>query len=91
MAAQADNPDFRFLFDLTLPEHAYYRWRLFSLASGDSMRSWHVEPFTFVEGGPRHAPAPLHCLQSVPPYQPVYRLCHGGCEQGRMQAAAGLL
>ena len=53
VAAQAENPDFRFLFDVTCAEHAYYRWRLFSLASGDSMRSWRVEPFTLVEGGPR--------------------------------------
>ncbi len=63
VAAQAENPDFRFLFDLASPEHAYYRWRLFSLASGDSMRSWRVEPFSMVEGGPRcaHFCTVLHC------------------------------
>lgn len=59
MTAQAANPEFAFLFDLRCPEHAYYRWRLFSLASGDSLKSWRVEPFLMVEGGPR-------CCSSLP-------------------------
>lgn len=54
MTAQAANPEFAFLFDLRCPEHAYYRWRLFSLASGDNLKSWRVEPFTMVEGGSRY-------------------------------------
>ena len=29
------------------------RWRLFSLAQEDSMRSWKVEPFQLVEGAAR--------------------------------------
>ena len=33
MAREAENPEFGFLFDLRSPEHAYYRWRLYSLAS----------------------------------------------------------
>lgn len=53
MTGQAANPEFAFLFDLRCPEHAYYRWRLFSLSSGDSLKSWRVEPFVMVEGGPR--------------------------------------
>ena len=55
MAAEAGNPEFGFLFDLRAPEHAYYRWRLFSLASGDTLRAWRVEPFVMVEGGPKCA------------------------------------
>ena len=33
------------------------RWRLFSLASRDSLKSWRIEPFIMVEGGPRCAVA----------------------------------
>ena len=55
MAAEAGNPEFGFLFDLRAPEHAFYRWRLFSLASGDTLRAWRVEPFVMVEGGPKCA------------------------------------
>ena len=32
MTKEAGNPEFMFLFDLQCPEHAYYRWRLYSLA-----------------------------------------------------------
>ena len=32
MSREASNPEFMFLFDLGCPEHAYYRWRLYSLA-----------------------------------------------------------
>ncbi|KAK9797001.1 hypothetical protein WJX73_002827 [Symbiochloris irregularis] len=56
VAVQAENPDFSFLYEVGSPDHAYYRWRLFSLASGDSMRSWRVEPFELVEGGPKWVP-----------------------------------
>lgn len=31
MSREAENPEFIFLFDLDSPEHAYYRWRLYSL------------------------------------------------------------
>ncbi|KAK9825189.1 hypothetical protein WJX81_005170 [Elliptochloris bilobata] len=59
MSAKAGNPEFGFLFDLRAPEHAYYRWRLFSLASGDTLRAWRVEPFIMVEGGPKWVPPPM--------------------------------
>ncbi|KFM28327.1 U2 snRNP-associated SURP motif-containing protein [Auxenochlorella protothecoides] len=49
MERELGNPEFAFLLDTTSAEHAYYRWRLFSLASGDSLRSWRVEPFLMVE------------------------------------------
>ena len=61
MTAQGGNPEFAFLFNLRSPEHAYYRWRLFSLASGDSLKSWRVEPFVMVEGGPRCRCSLPHC------------------------------
>jgi U2-associated protein SR140 len=38
MEREQGNPEFAFLFDTRCPEHAYYRWRLFSLASGDTLR-----------------------------------------------------
>ncbi|KAK7202401.1 hypothetical protein BZA70DRAFT_286088 [Myxozyma melibiosi] len=34
------NPDFAFLFDCDLPEHVYYRWKLWSLCSGDGIETW---------------------------------------------------
>lgn len=49
MLKEQNNPEFRFLFDLTIPEHVYYRWRLYSLANEDSLRSWRVEPFCLIE------------------------------------------
>ena len=55
MLKEQNNPEFRFLFDLTMPEHVYYRWRLYSLANEDSMRSWRVEPFCLVEETSRSA------------------------------------
>lgn len=56
MLKEQNNPEFRFLFDLTIPEHFYYRWRLYSLANEDSLRSWRVEPFCLVEDTARSAP-----------------------------------
>ena len=32
MTRETQNPEFMFLFDLASPEHAYYRWRVYSLA-----------------------------------------------------------
>ena len=34
MEKEAQNPEFVFLYNLASPEHAYYRWRLFSLSQG---------------------------------------------------------
>ena len=59
MEREASNPDFAFLFDVHCPEHAYYRWRLFSLANGDSLRSWRVDPFLLAEGSNRWVPPPM--------------------------------
>lgn len=125
MEAEQHNPEYTFLFDLSSPEHIYYRcvppgrawgpmraaahagrcraaraqpasggcaasslscrqpnhfrspkpcdayrhgatplstpghrWRVYSLAEGDSLRTWRIEPFVMVEGGQRwHAPS----------------------------------
>lgn len=40
MEKEQSNPEFNFLFDTRCPEHAYYRWRMFSLAAGDTLRRW---------------------------------------------------
>ncbi|CAD7701765.1 unnamed protein product [Ostreobium quekettii] len=61
MEREVGNPMFSFLFDLQSPEHAYYRWKLFSLAEDDSMRSWQIDPFVMVAGGPRWIP-PAMCI-----------------------------
>lgn len=57
--AERDNPEFAFLRDRESPEAAYYRWRLYSLACGDSLHSWRVEPFAMVRGGRRWLPPPM--------------------------------
>uniref|UniRef100_A0A1D1ZV34 U2 snRNP-associated SURP motif-containing protein n=1 Tax=Auxenochlorella protothecoides TaxID=3075 RepID=A0A1D1ZV34_AUXPR len=59
MERELGNPEFAFLLDTTSAEHAYYRWRLFSLASGDSLRSWRVEPFLMVEESNAWVPPPM--------------------------------
>jgi U2-associated protein SR140 len=54
--------DFAFLFDTASPDHAYYRWRLFSLASGDSLSAWRAAPFLMVEASRRWVPPPITAL-----------------------------
>ncbi|KAK9835798.1 hypothetical protein WJX74_008275 [Apatococcus lobatus] len=61
MAENGDSPELKFLSDLQSPEHAFYVWRVYSLASGDSLRSWRIEPFVLLEDGPRFVP-PLMTL-----------------------------
>jgi U2-associated protein SR140 len=34
-----------FLFAPSLPDAIYYRWRVYSLANGDTKRRWRVRPF----------------------------------------------
>ena len=47
---EKDNPLFTFLTDPTCSAHLYYRWRVYSLLQGDSLRSWSLEPFKIFEG-----------------------------------------
>ena len=65
MEKEANNPEFTFLFDVQCEEHAYYRWRLFSLAHGDSLRSWRVDPFLMVEDSNRWVPPPMTVIAAA--------------------------
>ncbi|KAF6245152.1 hypothetical protein COO60DRAFT_1467710, partial [Scenedesmus sp. NREL 46B-D3] len=49
MMEQQGRPEFDFLFDLDSEDHAYYRWRLYSLA----------DPYVMIEGGQAWLPPPM--------------------------------
>ncbi len=51
MEREEDNPDFNFLFKQGFPENIYYRWKVYSLAQGDSQDYWRQSPFQFCLGG----------------------------------------
>lgn len=52
------NSLYRFLYDYTLPEHKYYRWKVFSLTQGDTEEKWRTAPFQMFVGGPIWVPPP---------------------------------
>eukprot|EP00240_Pyramimonas_obovata_P002804 CAMPEP_0118921002 /NCGR_PEP_ID=MMETSP1169-20130426/411_1 /TAXON_ID=36882 /ORGANISM="Pyramimonas obovata, Strain CCMP722" /LENGTH=760 /DNA_ID=CAMNT_0006861649 /DNA_START=161 /DNA_END=2439 /DNA_ORIENTATION=+ len=56
MKLERSNPDFAFLFAPESPEHEYYRWRIFSMANGDSLLLWRERPFQMINGGPLWIP-----------------------------------
>lgn len=56
MDEERDSPDFSFLFDVNCPEHKYYRWRVYSLAQGDTLGRWRTGPFVMIAGGLRWTP-----------------------------------
>eukprot|EP00192_Tetraselmis_astigmatica_P006934 CAMPEP_0117654630 /NCGR_PEP_ID=MMETSP0804-20121206/3845_1 /TAXON_ID=1074897 /ORGANISM="Tetraselmis astigmatica, Strain CCMP880" /LENGTH=766 /DNA_ID=CAMNT_0005460921 /DNA_START=206 /DNA_END=2503 /DNA_ORIENTATION=+ len=56
MEKERNNPEYGFLYDLDSPAHAYYRWRLYSLLQGDTLRGWRAAPFVMVAGGCRWVP-----------------------------------
>lgn len=58
---EATNPAFSFLYKDGSPENIYYRWKVFSLAQGDSMKCWRLEPFLMIEEGVRWVP-PTMCV-----------------------------
>mmetsp|Transcript_16329 Transcript_16329/g.48953 ORF Transcript_16329/g.48953 Transcript_16329/m.48953 type:complete len:1001 (+) Transcript_16329:302-3304(+) len=62
MEKETANPEFAFMFNLQAPEHLYFRWRLYSLAQGDTARNWRVEPFVMLEGGQRWLPPPMTAI-----------------------------
>ena len=66
MSREANNPEFMFLFDLGCPEHAYYRWRLYSLAqvSPPPMRISRLSVHCF-------------CIAFFPPQQAKKAYCIG--------------
>lgn len=49
---QAADPQLAFLAHPTSLEHLYYRWKLYSLAQGDSSKQWRTRPFQMLAGGP---------------------------------------
>jgi len=59
MEKEKNNPEYFFLYDLESAGHAYYRWRLYSLMQGDSLRSWRIAPFVMVAGSARWLPPPM--------------------------------
>jgi len=65
MEKEANNPEYNFLFDVKCPEHVYYRWRLFSLANGDSLRGWRVDPFLMIEKSNRWIPPPMTLVSAA--------------------------
>ncbi|KAK9254131.1 hypothetical protein V1507DRAFT_442046 [Lipomyces tetrasporus] len=44
MQREKNNPNFAFLYDSDLSEHIYYRWKLWSLASGEGIENWSTQP-----------------------------------------------
>ena len=78
------------------------RWRLFSLAQEDSMRSWKVEPFQLVEGAARRgSTSPYlhksistaccsHCWLYSPARCPYLAIPATPSGQGRSQLPCGL-
>eukprot|EP00878_Enallax_costatus_P008741 GHUV01009136.1.p1 GENE.GHUV01009136.1~~GHUV01009136.1.p1 ORF type:complete len:411 (+),score=80.68 GHUV01009136.1:1630-2862(+) len=59
MMEHQGQPEFSFLFELDSPEHIYYRWRLYSLAEGDTLRTWRIDPYLMIEGGQAWIPPPM--------------------------------
>ncbi len=49
---EMSNPMFAFLHETQSPDHAYYRWRAYSLAQGDTLEKFRTEPFRMYENGP---------------------------------------
>jgi len=49
---------FEFLFDHDSEPNRYYRWRVYSLMQGDTVREWRVEPFQIYVGGRLWVPPP---------------------------------
>eukprot|EP00210_Caulerpa_lentillifera_P005762 g5509.t1 len=58
---ETTNPIFSFLYKDGSPDNIYYRWKVFSLSQGDSMKCWRLEPFFMVENGDRWIP-PSMCV-----------------------------
>ncbi|KAJ2078050.1 hypothetical protein H4R24_004745 [Coemansia sp. RSA 988] len=60
IARKSDDPRFRFLRDYLVPEHVYYRWRMYSLLNQDTKTHWHAEMFYMYDKGPIWIPPPKH-------------------------------
>jgi len=70
MEKEHSNPRFAFLFEVSSPEHLFFKWRAWALANGDtSLERWREEPFQMVTGGPlivppRVPPGGLHSVET---------------------------
>ena len=60
MSRELNNPQFRFLFDNQSPSHSYYRWKLFSIAHGESVSNWSTLPFKMFKNGSYWQPPPIN-------------------------------
>ncbi|GAU91945.1 hypothetical protein RvY_04101 [Ramazzottius varieornatus] len=60
MQREKGNPNYRFLFDNYCNEHAYYRWKLFSVLQGETATQWRSKEFRMFEGGPVWKPPPVN-------------------------------
>lgn len=41
------------------PSLYHHRWRLYSLAEGDTLRTWRIDPYLMLEGGQAWIPPPM--------------------------------
>ena len=64
-AREHGNPDFAFLRDQTSEEYLYYKWRVYSLAQGDSLAHWREQEFQMVQGGSVWVPPKIEDLRHV--------------------------
>jgi len=56
MNRERSNRNFSFLFDSQSQNHQFYRWRVWSLANGDSLLSWREEPYQMFRRGALYVP-----------------------------------
>lgn len=52
MTREINNPLFSFLFDNQSSAHIYYRWKLYSILQGDSLKQWRTKEFRMFTDGP---------------------------------------
>jgi len=64
-ARERENPDFAFLSEQTSEEYLYYKWRVYSLAQGDSLAHWREQEFQMVQGGSVWVPPKTEDLRHV--------------------------
>ncbi len=70
MERELRSQTFRFLLDPSTADHRYYRWRVYSLSQGDSLKTWRASPFQMVMGGPFWIP-PVEKIAPPAPSPPA--------------------
>lgn len=58
MARERNNPEFAFLFDTCMPDHVYYRWKAWSVASGEGVNDWNTSEVEIFNDGIVWIPPP---------------------------------